>query len=78
MPREKARSYKEVSTIYIICNLKPSPVRKTRLNYHETELFQDHIAASARESVTLLKLQKAGDTGDWAVEKLNKPQYQGN
>ena len=49
--------------------LKAPPVKRTRRNQDEAELFQDRIAVSARESVTSLKLQKAGDTGDWIVEK---------
>ena len=42
------------------------------------ELFQDRIVVTARESVTPLKLQKAGNTGDWVVKKSNKPRYQRN
>ena len=57
---------------------KAPPVKKTRRNQDEAELFQDCIAVSARKSVTPLKLRKAGDTGDWIVEKSNKPRYQGN
>ena len=30
------------------------------------------------KDVTPLKLQKTGNTGDWVVEKPNKPRYQGN
>ena len=58
--------------------LKASPVKKTRRNQDEAELFQDRIVVSARESVTPLKLQKAGDSGDWVVEKSNKFLYEGN
>ena len=58
--------------------LKAPQVKKTRRNQHEAELFQDRIVVSARESVTPLKLQKAGDTGDWVLEMSNKPRYQGN
>ena len=68
-----SHTYKKPSKV----GLKSPLVKKTR-NHDEAELFQDRIAASARESVTPLKLHKAGDTGDWVVEKSNKPQYQGN
>lgn len=61
-----------------IAALRAPPVRKTRWNYHEAELFQDHITVFARKSVTPHKLLKTGDTGDWAVEKSNKLQQQGN
>ena len=53
--------------------LKAPPVKKTRRNQDEAELFQDRTAVSVRESVTPLKLQKAGDTENWIVEKSNKP-----
>ena len=53
--------------------LKAPRVKKTRRNQDQAKLFQDRIIESARESVTPLKLQKAGDTGDWVVEKRNKP-----
>ena len=46
-------------------------------SHHEVELFQDRIVVSARESVTPLKLQKAGDTGNWVIKKSKKPGYQG-
>ena len=42
------------------------------------ELFQDRTAVTARESVTPLKLQKAGNIGDRLVKKSNKPRYQRN
>ena len=58
--------------------LKAPPVKKTRRNQDEAELFDDLIVVSARESVTPLKLQKAADAGDWVVEKSNKTRYQGN
>ena len=51
------------------------PVKKTRRNQDEAEIFQDRIIVSAKESVTPLKLEKAGDTGDWVVEKSNKSRY---
>ena len=47
--------------------LKAPLVKKTRRNQYEAELFQDRIAVSVRESVTPLKLQKAGDYGEWVV-----------
>ena len=55
-----------------------NPGLKARRNQDEAELFQDRIAVSARESVTPLKLHKAGHTGDWVVEKSNKLRYQRN
>ena len=58
--------------------LKVPPVKKSRGNQDEAELFHDCIVVSAKESVTPLKLQKAGDAGDWVVEKSKKPRYQGN
>ena len=58
--------------------LRAPPVKKTRRNQDEAELFQDRVVVSVRESVTPLKLQKAGDTGNMIVEKSNKPRYQGN
>ena len=42
---------------------KAPPVKKIR-NQDEAELFQNCIVVSAREIVTPLELQKAGDTGD--------------
>ena len=85
-PRE--RSYDEISSVCTICNryvqiaikrwFKSTTSKKTRRNQDEAELFHDRIVLSALESVTLLKLQKAGDTGDWVVEDSNKPKYQGN
>ena len=87
-PRQKARSYEEISSIHTIITdsykkplndgLKAPSVKKTRRNQDEAELFQDRIVVSAKVSVTPLKLRKAGDTGDWVVEKSNKPRYQGN
>ena len=84
----KARLYEEISSVHTIYNryvqkaikhwFKAPPVKKTRRNQDEAELFQDRIVVSARESVTPLKLQKAGDSGDWVVEKSNKHLYQGN
>ena len=56
--------------------LKAPSVKKTRRNQDEAELFQDCIAVFSRESVIPLKLHKAGHTGDWVVEKSNKPRYQ--
>ena len=58
--------------------LKPPLVKTTRRKQDEAELFQNRIAVSARESITPLKLHNAGHTGDWVVEKSNKPRYQGN
>ena len=85
-PREEARSYEKVSSVHTIYNryvqkaikrwFKAPPVKKARRNQDEAELFQDRIFVSARESVTPLKLQKAGGTGDWVVEKSSKPRYQ--
>ena len=85
-PRE--RSYEEISSVCTIYNryvqiaikrwFKSTTSKKTRRNQDEAELFHDRIVLSALESVTLLKLQKAGDTGDWVVEDSNKPKYQGN
>ena len=53
--------------------LKAPLVKKTRRNQYDAELFKDRIVVSARESVTLLKLQKAGDNGNWVVQKSSKP-----
>ena len=85
-PRE--RSYEEISSVCTIYNrhvqiaikhwFKSTTSKKTRRNQDEAELFHGRIVLSALESVTQLKLQKAGDTGDWVVEDLNKPKYQGN
>ena len=85
-PRET--SYEEISSVCTIYNryaqiaikrwFKSTTSKKTRRNQDEAELFHDCIVLSALESVTLLKLQKAGDTADWVVEDSNKPKYQGN
>ena len=85
-PRET--SYEEISSVCTIYNryaqiaikrwFKSTTSKKTRRNQDEAELFHDCIVLSALESLTLLKLQKAGDTADWVVEDSNKPKYQGN
>ena len=87
-PREKARSYEESFSVHTTYNryvqkaikhwFKSNAVKKTRRNQDETKVFRDRIVVSARKSVTQLKQQKAGDTGDWVVEKSNKPRYQEN
>ena len=69
-PREKAR-YEEISTGHTItvhkkpsnAGLKAPPVKKTRRNQDEVELFEDRIVVSARESVTPLKPLKLGTLG---------------
>ena len=85
-PRET--SYEEISSVCTIYNryaqiaikrwFKSTTSKKTRRDQDEAELFHDCIVLSALESLTLLKLQKAGDTADWVVEDSNKPKYQGN
>ena len=85
-PRET--SYEEISSVCTIYNryaqiaikrwFKSTTSKKTRRNQDEAELFHDCIVLSALESLTLLKMQKAGDTADWVVEDSNKPKYQGN
>ena len=55
--------------------LKPPPVKKTRRNRDDAELFQNRIVVCATKSVTLFKLEKAGDPEDWVVEKSNKSRY---
>ena len=50
-----------------------APQVETIRSQDEAELFQDPNVVPARESVTPLKLQNVGDTGDWVDEKSNKP-----
>ena len=69
-----ADTYKKPSN----AGLKASTVKEKTRKQDETELFENRIVVSARENVTLLKLKKAGGTGDCVVKKSNKPSYQGN
>ena len=72
--RENARTYEQISSVRKICNgyvqiaikhrFKKTSGEKARRNQYEAELIWDHITVSAIESVTPLKLQKAGYTGD--------------
>ena len=81
-PREKARSYEETSSVHTIYNryVQKSIKRwfKSKKKPGWGRIISGSYCCSARESVTPLKLHKAGHTGDWVVEKSNKLRYQRN